>query len=245
MNNDLSVDNNEYKLMYEVEETHWWYKSLRDVLYLWIKKLGGKKILDAGCGTGINMYYLLKSGYDIQGIDASDQALEFCKSRGLTNVTKAYIQNIPLQSQTIDCVYSMDVIAMLSKEDLTKSLIEIARVLKPKGYLILNTAALKQLFSSHDVAWHVMNRYSKNELESMLTKSGYKIIYSTYRIFLLFPAVALFKLFEKTKSTSDIDKTNTLINILLTPIMKLEFYLLKIMSLPIGSSLFVVAQKIN
>jgi len=243
MINEIKVDDNEYKLMYEVEETHWWYSGLRDVLYYWIKKLNVKKILDAGCGTGINMYYLVKSGYEVKGIDVSDQALEFCKSRGLNNVEKSSIQNIPLNDQSVDCVYSMDVIAMLPIEDVVKAFNEISRVLKPKGYLILNTAALTQLYSSHDIAWHVKHRYTKSELEKLLIVADYKIIFSTYRIFLMFPAVALIKLLEKTKTQSDIDKTNRAINLLLSPIMKIEFYLQKIVSLPIGSSLFVVAQK--
>lgn len=35
----------------------------------------GMRILDAGCGSGRNLHYLLKSGYEVFGVDADDRSI--------------------------------------------------------------------------------------------------------------------------------------------------------------------------
>src|SRR6266566_4500807 len=36
----------------------------------------GMRVLDAGCGTGRNLVYFLRSGYEVFGVDESEQAIE-------------------------------------------------------------------------------------------------------------------------------------------------------------------------
>ena len=36
----------------------------------------GMRILDAGCGSGRNLVYFLREGYDVYGVDADAQAVE-------------------------------------------------------------------------------------------------------------------------------------------------------------------------
>ena len=37
------------------------------------------KVLDAGCGDGRFAFYLIKNGYNVQGIDFSKRKIELCK----------------------------------------------------------------------------------------------------------------------------------------------------------------------
>src|SRR6476619_2004573 len=37
--------------------------------------VAGMRVLDAGCGTGRNLVYLLRNGYQVFGVDESDQAI--------------------------------------------------------------------------------------------------------------------------------------------------------------------------
>src|ERR1700693_3784652 len=49
-------------------------------IYLFDQLLKGRfvaqmRVLDAGCGTGRNLVYLLKSGYEVFGVDESGEAV--------------------------------------------------------------------------------------------------------------------------------------------------------------------------
>ena len=50
-----------------------------DTLKKYIK--GEPKILDVGCGEGRDCLFLLKSGYDVQAVDVSEEAINYCKSK--------------------------------------------------------------------------------------------------------------------------------------------------------------------
>jgi ubiquinone/menaquinone biosynthesis C-methylase UbiE len=246
----------EYEAMYRVEQDHWWYRGLRDILFYWTKKCVGSrspgqvKILDAGCGTGINLHEHEKWGANVWGIDASKDAIAFTQKRGAKHVSEALIQKLPFDDQFFDIIYSMDVLFLLTESEVRKAFIEFRRCLKPNGKVIINSATLHFLFSSHDIACHAVSRHSKKLIESLLKETGFVIEKSTYRMFFLFPILAAVKLVQKigiqAKKAEDVqgdlEKTNPVVNFLLYPILKLENTLLKIIDLPIGVSLFVVAK---
>jgi ubiquinone/menaquinone biosynthesis C-methylase UbiE len=238
------INKKEYSKMYEVEETHWWYKGLRYYLFYWINKYQPNKILDAGCGTGINASYLKNSGYDIAGIDFSVDSISYSKKRGLENIIQGEIQKLPYGHESFDLIYCMDVIGILNDKDADSAVKEAHRCLTPGGIYIINAAALNYLFSAQDYAWHIKKRYSKNEIVNLLERNNFSIKKVTYRVFLLFPLVLISKYINKNNKESDTDKTNFLLNFIFTPIMYFEFLISKYFNLPIGSSIFVVAKKI-
>ena len=54
--------------------------------------LSGKKILDVGCGPGIELEFFREKGLDALGIDLSDSMLKICQEKGL-NVRKMDMKN--------------------------------------------------------------------------------------------------------------------------------------------------------
>lgn len=236
------IKTKEYSKMYEVEESHWWYKGLRFYLFYWINKYKPIKILDAGCGTGINAFYL-KSKYQIKGIDFSSDSISYSNKRGLENIIQGEIQKLPYENESFDLIYCLDVIGILNDYDAGMAVKEAYRCLKPGGIYILNAAALNYLFSAQDYAWHIKKRYNKKELTDLLIKNNFSIQKATYRIFLLFPFVLISKYINKNNTESDTDKTNLFFNSVFTPVMYFEFLISKYFDLPVGSSIFVVAQK--
>jgi len=110
----------EYTKMYHSENKLWWYTGLRDLLRYYIGKYApiSPRILDAGCGTGKNMEYLISLGYlDIEGFDYSADAIDFCRQRSLDKVEQYSITDIPYPDQSFDVVYSMDVLGCLNADD--------------------------------------------------------------------------------------------------------------------------------
>ncbi len=254
--NNFQMNSGEYEAMYRVEKDHWWYKGLRDILFYSTRKcLEGRppdqvRILDAGCGTGINLRELEKWGVNMWGIDASKEAVAFTQKRGAKNVSEALIQKMPFDDHFFDVIYSMDVIVMLPESEVKNAFIEFRRCLKPNGKVLLNWATLHFLYSSHDVASNIYSRHSKKLIERLLNEAGFVVEKSTYRLFFLFPIMTAVKLIQKIGLQSktaeqvkgDLEKTNPVLNAILFPIMKLENVLLKFINLPIGVSVFVVAQ---
>ncbi|PYQ48226.1 MAG: class I SAM-dependent methyltransferase, partial [Acidobacteria bacterium] len=78
----------EYARMFEAEETQWWYAGMRDISLSLLATVWpdgaaeGRRILDAGCGTGNNLAHFRRFGRTL-GVDLSDEALRFCRGRGV------------------------------------------------------------------------------------------------------------------------------------------------------------------
>jgi SAM-dependent methyltransferase len=241
----------EYETMHRVERDHWWYHGLRGVFRHWMSRCGTRRVLDAGCGTGINLALLQHQGYEAAGIDASPEALRFCEQRGVRDVRQAVIQSLPFDDGQFEVIYSFDVLGILEPGDREKALREFFRCLSAGGMLMLNVAALQWLYSAHDVATHIKTRFSRRQLCGMLREAGFEIVFASYRVFLLFPLIALFKVFDRrdpraahdSKTEGHLDKNSALINPILIGVMGLENWLMRIVPLPVGSSLFVVARK--
>src|SRR6476659_989611 len=80
-----------YPILYQVEQSHWWYVGRRKIIARFVEAICSEvkdrraRILDVGCGTGANLLLLSQYG-DAEGVDISEDALSFCRERGLNNV---------------------------------------------------------------------------------------------------------------------------------------------------------------
>lgn len=241
----------EFKKMYNLEGTHWWFVSKRKLIFSFLRKYyskkdSGRKILDVGCGTGVILNEFNKYG-KAYGIDLSQHALKFCKLRGLKNVTKGSALKMPYQSDYFDIIGCFDVLYHKDVKDDEKALKELYRVCKKGGRIFITDSACKFLFGKHDIASHARTRYSAKEIRQKLKSAGFKIEKLTYYNFFLFPLVFLIRksslLFNSKKST-DLKKENLVINTLLKFIISIERILLKWINFPFGVSLFCIAKKV-
>lgn len=97
-------------------------------------EVAGKKMLDVGCGKGRFAAIFAERGAEVTGIDPSEELLKDArKHRGM------YLQGsataLPFPEGVFDVVYAVEVIEHLPF--LEKSLIEMSRVLKKGGVLVL------------------------------------------------------------------------------------------------------------
>ncbi len=238
----------EYTRLYHVEQDHWWYKGMRQIIFPLLEKYITRKsntILDIGCGTGMNMRHLKQYGKVI-GTDTSDLALRFAQERRCT-VTKASVVRLPFQAQSFDLVTCFDVINSNSIRDDVRALKEIHRVLRPRGIFLIREPAFKVLWSGHDIVGHTARRYTLRELRTKLTKAGFRIERITYLNTLLFPAVAVSRLLKNIfgKCESDFKRTPRMLNELLFRILSSESSLLTRINLPFGVSVLAIARKVD
>ena len=200
----------------------------------------GSKILDAGCGTGINMKILKVLG-EVHGIDSSEEAINFCKERGINNVTLASIENIPFKNNEFDLVTTFEVIYHKNVKDDLQACKEIHRVLKNKGLVFLRVPAFECLRGNHDKIVHTRERYTKKKLSKLLHEAGFSIEKITYTNTFLFPFV--YGMRKLKTSGSDIEEKNSIKGKVLQKILEFEAFLLSWINFPFGVSLIAIARK--
>ena len=100
----------------------------------------GSLILDAGCGTGIYSRRLAKKGNYVIGVDASEEMLQIAKNKpGYEGPTIEYIKGdlhyLPFENNLFDSVICITALEFC--RDVFQVILELGRVLKPRGQLIL------------------------------------------------------------------------------------------------------------
>ena len=234
--------------MYRVEDVHWWYRALRSLIRTAWKthaQTPSGRILDVGCGTGANLA-MFNGEAVATGIDYSEAALDRCRQRGLTRLTRADAGSLPFASDSFDGVLMMDVLYHRDVSNIAGALAETERVLGPGGLLLANVPAYQWLYSSHDEAIHTGHRFTRSELVFLLRSAGLEPIRATYWNTFLFPAIALLRLWRRHSSHqgSDLEGySDSPIAPLLQAILAVERAAMRIGNLPFGLSIFAIARK--
>lgn len=96
------------------------------------------KILESGCGQGVNMIHLAQmgvsgAGVEVSGIDFTPEAIEEAKKHGL-QVQVANGLALPFADGIFDFVFTRDVLHHLADDEERKAFVaEMKRVVKPGG----------------------------------------------------------------------------------------------------------------
>lgn len=245
----------EYEVMYRLETDYWWYRGLHHLTHLLIRREvdacdpSTVEIVDCGCGTG-GMLSLLRQTYPkSMGFDYSDEAVEFCRSRGLEGVTKQSIVDFDLGEGRFDIAYSLDVLCNLNPEDYKLALSRIFASLKPGGAFIFHLPAFNSLKGEHDLAVGIYQRFRRPQLREVLEARGFVVERINYRVTLLFPLIWLVRRLRRGKGNrsgeagSDLKPLPRGINRFLTALTRAENQVVTRAAVPFGSSVFGLARK--
>jgi SAM-dependent methyltransferase len=238
----------EYTNMFVLEDRFWWYRGIHDLILGYLRKRASARlhILDAGCGTGKLMTLLEPLG-EVTGIDASEQAVQYCRERGLSRVEIVDL-NEWSPGAAYDVITCIDVLCHESVRDIGSVLDQFQRGLRPGGTLILNLPAFESLRREHDAVVQTVRRLREEELLPLLRAKGFEIVLSTYRLPALYYAIRVRKALapprEQAAPESDLKMISPLLDALLWWMHWLENRAILAGSrFPVGSSLFVVARK--
>ena len=104
----------------------------------------GMKVLDLGCGDGIDLIYYQKLGADIYGVDASEGLITIAKEKlPNANIQVGFFENISFPKEYFDVVFSK--YAIQTSEHIEPIFDEVKRVLKPNGiFMYLVTHPFRQ-----------------------------------------------------------------------------------------------------
>lgn len=102
------------------------------------------KILEVGCGSGPNLWFAAREGFNVTGIDGSNSAIKIVKSRfqseGLTGEFKVvnFSEDLPFESNKFDLIIDRAAITYCGERTSDKLISEIYRVLSPNGHFFFN-----------------------------------------------------------------------------------------------------------
>lgn len=249
------MEREEYRRLFELEDHLWWFAGMRAISLTLLDRFLGPpvrsssrelRILDAGCGTGGMLPHLGRYGR-VVGCDISAHALGFAQRRREGYLVRGSLLRLPFSPQSFDVVTSFDVIYHQAIPDDEQALAEMARVLRPRGTLLLRVPAHDRLRSGHDRAVHTRHRYSRKELHQKLRRAGLRPVFLTYANGLLFPVALVKRLGERllpdTNEGSEVKPVSRSLNCLLTSVLRLEALALRHVRLPIGLSVVAVAER--
>ncbi len=253
----MLINYDEYRMMYEAEEKLWWYRILHEKV---LKEIQNRfqenkqiKILDAGCGTGGLMSFLIKHGYsNIQGFDYSADAVSFCKERNL-NVQQTDITNFEsvFEKDSFDVVVNDDVVYQFNNSTITNIFRTFQSIIKSDGIIITNNNAFNIFYGTHDIAVGGKQRFTLSDFEKIFSNLQLKITHYTYWSVLLSPLILAVRLMQQMQLKlklidlknikSDVTVPSDFVNAFFYQVVKLEERLFS--KGFFGSSLFLVLRK--
>lgn len=231
------------------EREHFWFRGFRRFIEPLVAAAAAGRsveILDCGCGTGHNLTWLRRYG-DAYGIDLTWAGLQYAHARGDRRVARATAASLPFGPSRFGLVTSFDVLYSLPDDAERQAIAEMFRVLTPGGTLIVNVAALDSLRGNHSVLSSEIRRYSKPDLTRRLEAAGFRVRHATYTNFSILPMVAAVRLKQRlsghVESEEEIAIPPAPVNAALAALLAAEAAALRLVNMPIGSSLVAVAMK--
>jgi SAM-dependent methyltransferase len=239
-----------YAIMDEVEGSHWWFVGRRKILESFLEPIVEKlrtshselRTLDVGCGTGANIEMLSQYG-EAEGVDVSDDALEFCKRKGL-RVQKGLAETLPYENGTFDLTTALDVVEHL--DDDIAGLREMFRVTRKGGYSLIFVPAFMWLWGVQDDISNHRIRYTKKQIVDRLQKAGYVVERATYANWTFFTPILAGRTIMKLtglKPESENNITISGLNGIFGKLFGAERFWLKYLNFPLGVSIVVVARR--
>jgi SAM-dependent methyltransferase len=232
------------------ERDHFWFNGFRRFVQPLLadatRDVAHASILDCGCGTGNNLSMLRQYGRAC-GIDITWSGLAYARSRGERQVARASATALPFPANQFDLVTSFDVLYAFDDEMERDALNEMYRVLRPGGQILINVAALRALTGNHSVLGGEVRRYHRAELKHHLERTGFTVRRITYTNFTLLPLVAGVRFAQRLvghrESVAEMSVPAAPVNTLLSGVLALEAAAVRVVDMPLGSSLLALAVK--
>ncbi len=108
-----------------------------------------KNVLDIGCGNGRYLAYLQKLGFEINGIDSSETAIEMSRKvlGSRANLIYADIYKYDYPFNTYDLVFSISSIHHGLKKDISELINKIYNSLLPGGFVFITLPDISNIKS--------------------------------------------------------------------------------------------------
>ena len=135
---DKRLEGYDEHMMTNIESSDVFYPYTADCL----PKTNGVKILDLGCGTGLELehYFKINPSAKITGIDLTESMLNALRNKfpekDLSLICGSYF-DVPFEENTFDAAVSVESLHHFTKEEKVPLYTKLCKALKDGGYFIL------------------------------------------------------------------------------------------------------------
>jgi ubiquinone/menaquinone biosynthesis C-methylase UbiE len=146
-----------------------------EVVKQMLKYSKAKHILDIGCAEGFITNYLSQLQAQVIGVDI-DRSLKTAKNK-VKNADFIYasITDLPFKEETFEAVTLLEILEHLPEKNISKSIIEVNRVLKSGGTLILSVPYKEKITYTRCIhcgkltpLWGHIQSFDENKLKRLL-----------------------------------------------------------------------------
>ncbi len=177
--------------MVDHEDHHWWHRVRRRIVKDELTRIAARspaRLLDAGCGSG-RMLDALRDRWQVSGLEASPALVSIARERG-HDVRQGVVEELPWADGEFDLVTCLDVLEHTAND--RAALLELRRVARPGGHMLITVPAYQALWGNHDVLNHHYRRYNRHTLVAAARGAGLTIERITFfNALVLAPAVAV------------------------------------------------------
>ena len=238
------------ELTARAEDAHFWFHGFRSFVAPVLAGVAAGRpdlrLIDCGAGTGHNLQLLAPHGR-VFAFDLAPNALT--RTRASTHpLVRADITRIPFAASAFDIATSFDVLQ--SVPDAQGAVLEMARIVKPGGSVVLTVSALELLRGDHAELWQEGQRYTPAQARALVTNAGLEPLRVSFLFGSLFPLMLGTRLWQRATRAlrgaavdSDMSVPAAPVNAALTALVRGEAALSRHLPMPVGSSLLVVARK--
>ncbi|MHB8248859.1 MAG: methyltransferase domain-containing protein [Acidithiobacillus sp.] len=213
------MDIKETDILGSTISTHWYYKSKASAALKLIGAIEHYVVLDVGAGSGFFSRYILRN---------SSASEAFCVDINYDSDTDSLEGDKPVHyrravahvdADDVDLVLVMDVLEHV--DDDTGLLIEYKNKVPSGTLFLISVPAFNFLWSDHDVFLEHKRRYTLNQLENVVRRSGLTVEKSSYYFGFVFPIAVASHLFGRLFRTnqqqphSQLKRHSRLVNTLL------------------------------
>ncbi len=125
-------------------------------------------IVDMGCGHG-GLTALLRGNHRLVGLDEDRQALIHFTELSIPRI-QAMAERLPILTKSVDVVLAISLVEHI--ENQSAFFVEIARVIRPGGYLVLQVPELRYPIEPH-TKWPLLHLWSPEFQARILAATGY------------------------------------------------------------------------
>lgn len=223
---------------------HWYYWSKSRAVLKILNTMNPKTILDIGAGSGFFSQFLLdnSSAQEAWCVD-----INYEKNSDILHNNKPIHFRQSIEQSDADLVLLMDVLEHVENDvNLLKEYYEKV----PKGTkFLISVPAFQFLWSDHDVFLGHYRRYTLKSCKKIIQNAGLSVTDCCYFYGIVFPLCAILrlsqriKIFKKSSAKSQLKKHNSIINIILKLLCKIELPIIHFNKF-FGITVFCLAEKV-